>query len=68
MKIILELLRYINMVLLINGSISGGLSPCSHPYPKNTNPYMRHVYDVSEELLYLIYYDINDLYGLAMRN
>ena len=64
-KVKLDLLIDIDMLLMIEKCIRGGICHSVHRYAKANNKYMKH-YDKNKEWSYVQYWDVNNLYGWAM--
>ena len=61
----LKLLTDIDMLLMVEKGIKGGICHAIHQYAKGNNKYMLD-YDKNKESSYLKYWDVNNLYGWAM--
>ena len=64
-KVKLDLLTDINMLLMVEKGIRGGICHSIYRYPKANNKYMKD-YDKNKGLSYIQYWDVNNLYGWAM--
>ena len=53
------------MLLMVQKGIRGRICHAIHRYVKANNKYMKN-YDKNTELMYLMYLDVNKLYGWAM--
>ena len=53
------------MLLMVEKGIRGGISHSIYRYAKVNNKYKKN-YDKNKELLYLQYWDVNNLYGWSM--
>ena len=61
----LELLNDVDMLLMIEKRIRGGVSTITKRHAEVNNPYMK-TYDSNSPNKYITYIDANNLYGLAM--
>ena len=61
-KVKLDLLTDIDMLLMVEKGIRGGICHTCHQYVKDNNKYMKD-YDKNKEFLHLKYWDVNHLYG-----
>ena len=61
-----ELLKDIDMLLMVEKGIRGGITQAVKRYAKANNKYMKDLYNPDEKNMYLQHLDANNLYGWAM--
>ena len=64
-KVNLQLIEDVDMYLMIESGLRGGISMISNKYAKANNPYLKN-YNAEEPTSYIVYLDANNLYGWAM--
>ena len=64
-KVHLDLLTYMDMLLMVEKGIRGGIYYSLYEYVKASNKYMKDN-NKNKEMLYLQYWDVNNLYHWAM--
>ena len=61
-KVKLDLLTDIDMLLIVEKGIKGGICHSIYSYANANNKYMKD-YDKNKESSYIQYWDVNNLYG-----
>ena len=64
-KVKLDLLTDIDILLMVEKGIRGGICHSIYRYAKTNNKYLKD-YDKNKESSYIQYWDVNNLYGWAM--
>ena len=60
------LLTDIDLLLMVEKGIRGGITQAVKPYARASNKHMKDIYNLQEEIIYLQYLDANNLYRWAM--
>ena len=61
-----ELLTSLDMLLMVEKDIRGGITQAVKRYARANNKYMKDLYNPNEKSIYLQYLDANNLYVWAM--
>ena len=59
----LDLLTDLDMLLMVEKGIRGGVTQAVKRYARANNKYIKDLYNPDEESIYLQYVDANNLYG-----
>lgn len=62
----LETFQDVDMLLFCERGVRGGISQCCKRFSQANNKYMKKKYNINEPSKYLLYVDVNNLYGWAM--
>ena len=65
-KVEIELLRNVNMLLMIEKGIQGGISMILNRFPQGNNEYLGEAYNETKPTKPTTYLDANNLYGWAI--
>ena len=65
-KVQLELLNELDMLLMIESGIGGGIATISHCHAIANNEYMETEFDPTKDSKFISYLDANNIYGWSM--